>query len=381
MPVVGMIFGVIIILSIMGGAHFYVAQRLYQWLNLLFPHINAKIFIGIYIFLALSMIIALFPILSGIKSILGWIGAHFYGVFFYLLVFTLAVDFAILLASITKIISSPIPQSVLFYSGLLVVLLTVGTVSYGLYNANQVKHASYEIQLREATLDNMKIIVISDSHFGTVNNFEKNLESIVQAINDLNPDIVCWVGDIFNDDFNTIRDPDRAISLLKSIDSTYGVFACLGNHDGGPTLNQMISFLEESKITLLNDEYVIIDERLALFGRLDSSPIGGFGELERQDISDVIVSVGASMPVIIMDHNPSHIKEYGNEVDLILAGHSHRGQVFPASLGVRALFTVDYGYYQRDANSPNVIVTSGVSTWGPPLRVGTNNEIVSIVLH
>jgi hypothetical protein len=82
-----------------------------------------------------------------------------------------------------------------------------------------------------------------------------------------------------------------------------------------------------------------------------------------------------------MEHNPSHIDEYGSEADLILAGHSHRGQMFPGSLVTRAMFTVDYGYYQADANSPHVIVTSGVSTWGPPMRVGTNNEIVSITLR
>jgi predicted MPP superfamily phosphohydrolase len=86
------------------------------------------------------------------------------------------------------------------------------------------------------------------------------------------------------------------------------------------------------------------------------------------------------MPVIVMEHNPARIGEYGGEVDLILAGHSHRGQMFPGSLITRAMFAVDYGHYQKDADSPHVIVTSGVSTWGPPMRVGTNSEIVVITL-
>jgi hypothetical protein len=87
------------------------------------------------------------------------------------------------------------------------------------------------------------------------------------------------------------------------------------------------------------------------------------------------------MPVIVMEHNPAHIGEYGKEVDLILAGHTHKGQAFPGSLVTRAMYTVDYGYYQKDTDSPHVIVTSGAGTWGTPMRVGTNNEIVSIVLR
>lgn len=87
------------------------------------------------------------------------------------------------------------------------------------------------------------------------------------------------------------------------------------------------------------------------------------------------------MPVIVMDHQPANMIEYGNEVDLILSGHTHQGQIFPANLITNAMFTVDYGYYQKDKDSPQVIVTSGVGTWGPPLRIGTNSEIVQITIE
>lgn len=81
-----------------------------------------------------------------------------------------------------------------------------------------------------------------------------------------------------------------------------------------------------------------------------------------------------------MDHTPSNLGQYGNKVDLILAGHTHKGQIFPGSLITKLIFEVDYGYYQKDANSPHVVVSSGVGTWGMPMRVGTNNEIVCIQL-
>jgi len=295
-------------------------------------------------------------------------------------VFLLLADIIVLFGGITKLIPDPIPQYVHFYKGLVAIVLTGGTICYGAYNATRFKHVSYDIKLGKAPSGCMRMILISDSHIGSINNFENSLERIVPEINKLNPDIVCIAGDVFTDNFTAMRGPDKAISLFRSIKASYGVFACLGNHDGGDTFEQMMDFIKDSNITLLNDECVIIDDRLALFGRLDLHPIRGFGGLCRQDISEKIASVNANIPVVVMEHDPARIDEYGCEVDLILAGHVHRGQIIPVSLLTRAMFTADYGHYQKHADSPHVIVTSGISTWGPPLRVGTSNEIVSINL-
>jgi len=381
MNMLRIILASVIVLFVYGGANFYIARRLYQWLGLLSLNINVKVYTCIVIIFALSLFLGFSPLPSGIRGVFAWIGAYWIGIFVYLLIFTLVTDFAVLIGSITKLIPAPTPQSVLFYRGLATVLLTAGVVSYGLFNASQVRHVSYELQLGDTALGGMRVVLISDSHLGAINNFEKNLEKTIAAINDLTPDIVCIAGDIFNDDFYNIRDPNRASNLFRSIDATYGVFACLGNHDGGSTLPRMIEFLERSNVKLLSDEYVLIDDRLALFGRMDSRPIGGSGELRRRDITSVIASIGAELPVIVMEHNPSHIYEYGGEVDLILAGHTHKGQLFPGGLITRAMYTADYGHYQKDSGSPHVITTSGIGSWGPPMRVGTNNEIVDIVLR
>jgi len=65
---------------------------------------------------------------------------------------------------------------------------------------------------------------------------------------------------------------------------------------------------------------------------------------------------------------------------LILAGHTHRGQMFPGNLFTRAMLAMDYGHYQINQNNTHVIVTQGVGTWMMPMRIGSNNEIVSIDL-
>jgi predicted MPP superfamily phosphohydrolase len=142
----------------------------------------------------------------------------------------------------------------------------------------------------------------------------------------------------------------------------------------------MTAFLEQADIRLLSDEYAVIDNRLILAGRLDGSPIGGYGEQKRRELSDFLVSQDPSLPVIVLDHNPAHVHSYGKEADLILCGHTHKGQLFPANFITNAMYAVDYGYYQKDPQSPHVIVTSGVGYWGMPMRVGTDCEIVTIHL-
>lgn len=378
---IGMVFGAAFVLSFYAGANYYVGKRIFQCLGFLFPHMNGAAYAAIYILIALTLIIGFLPLPSGVKGLVSWIGSYWMGVFAYLFMLLLAADMALLLASILRIVPAPAPPGIRFYAGLCAVLLSACLVGCGIRNAKRIHYASYEVRTQKSALSGgMKIVLISDLHLGAVNS-EKRLEGIVRGINGLEPDIVCIAGDIFNNDYKTIRNPERAIGLLQSIASTYGVYACLGNHDGGSTFHEMARLLEESDIRLLNDECVVIDERLVLWGRVDASPIGGFGGLKRKDVMDFTAPHGADLPVVVMDHNPSGIAEYGGEVDLILSGHTHKGQIFPANLITNAVYEVDYGYYRKDADSPHVIVTSGAGTWGTPMRVGTNSEIVSILLR
>lgn len=318
------------------------------------------------------------PLPTTIKGWMNWIGSHVMGIYVYLLLFFLATDLVILIGSLIKIIPSPIPSSVHFFAGLVPILLTASFVSYGIYHANQIQTVAYNVSINNSS-SKMKIVLVSDLHLGATHS-EKRLPKIVETINAQNPDLVCIAGDIFNNDYTAIQDPERASALLKQIKSTYGVYASLGNHDAGNTFDQMLRFLERSNIKLLNDEHVIIDNRLALFGRIDASPIGGFGNLKRKDISDQIASL-QHIPIVVMDHNPINIDQYDEKTDVILSGHTHKGQMFPFHLITRSIYTVDYGHYQKDENSPHVIVTSGAGTWGMPMRVGTDCEVVSIQLQ
>ena len=230
-----------------------------------------------------------------------------------------------------------------------VVLCTIVTCIWGFINVQRVHHVSYDIQIQSQTdISGLNIVMFSDLHLGSVGS-EDRLDKIVDEINHLEPDILCIAGDFFDTEFSSIQNPEKAIQTLRKIRTTYGVYACLGNHDAGKTFPQMTDFIEKANIQLLNDEAVVIDERLVLVGRVDGSPIGGYGTLQRKDFTQILTPEMKNLPVVVLDHNPANINEYGEDADLILCGHTHKGQLFPANLITKVMYTVDYGYYQKDA--------------------------------
>lgn len=366
-------FVIIVALLVVGGSNLYLARRFYQFLNHFFPNLSFWALIGLFAVLVLVLTLgftrSMLPLPTAVKQALGVANAYWMGTFIYLLIFFLLADAAYLLTRLFV----PVDRFA-FLAGAL--LLTAAVCSYGFFHGARIQQKDYDIAIPGA--QDMTVVLISDVHLGAVGS-EKRLPEIVEKINAMGPDLVCIAGDFFDSDFAAIRDPEKAAETLKTLSATYGVYACLGNHDAGSTAADMQAFLDRCGIRLLNDEYTVLADKLVLVGRLDGSPIGGYGGLKRRvpDLS----GVDSSLPVVVMDHNPARIHEYGSDYDLILCGHTHRGQIFPGSLITNRMYTVDYGYYRKDAASPQVIVSSGAGTWGMPMRVGTDCEIVKINIH
>lgn len=303
---------------------------------------------------------------------------YWMGIFIYLLLFFVLSDVVLIVCRLVKLFPNPLSANIRCYAGVIVIAITFLTTFYGIYHAKQLNKVSYDVEFTERKLDGeLNMVLISDLHLGALGSEVRAMKA-VEHINKMNPDIVCIAGDIFDNDYHAIKNPDAVIGSLKKIKSKYGVYACLGNHDAGKTFGMFLDFLKKSNIKLLNDDSVVVDNRFTLVGRMDGTPIGGSGELGRTEVEDVLKDVDKSMPVVVMDHNPQNIEEYGNNVDLIVSGHTHKGQLFPANIITGLMYTVDYGHYQKDNESPHVIVTSGLGTWGMPMRVGTDCEIVNI---
>ena len=371
----------ITLLSVIGGANYYLARRIFQCANYFLPNMRFWPFFVFFMAMAVIMILgfvgAFMPLSRGIARVTDIISSYWMGIFLYLLIFVILSDLVLLILRLFKVVKWPLEPNVRMISVIVVLLFTTVTVTYGLIHANNIKHASYNIELEGRQMNrDLNLVLITDLHLGSARS-EARLADIVDEINSRDPDVVCIAGDFFNTDFNCIYNSEKAAETLRGISSEYGVYACFGNHDAGESLPQMMDFFEKCNITLLNDEYVEIDNLFTLVGRLDGSPIGKYDDMKRKSLSAVLEGADETLPIIVMDHNPAAISEYNGEVDLVLSGHTHHGQVFPGSLITGAMYTVDYGLY-REEGGTQIVVSSGIGTWGPPVRVGSDSEIVSI---
>lgn len=256
---------------------------------------------------------------------------------------------------------------------------------YGYIHARQIKIKNHDITINKTiTQDSLNAVIISDMHLGADIGVD-DVKKMVKKINSQEPDIVFIAGDIFNNNYEGLKNRDEVSALLKSINSVYGVYACLGNHDvddmsfsditGSRVLssNKISEFLKESDIILLNDEVVLVADSFYVAGRKESNVVGG--HLERLTLDELLSSIDMDKPVFLLDHRPEAVEEavsYG--VDLIMCGHTHNGQIFPGNLIIAITNEYGYGYYKVD--NTNVLVSSGIGYWGPAYRIGSDSEIV-----
>ena len=217
------------------------------------------------------------------------------------------------------------------------------------------------------------------------------MNNMVEKINALSPDLVVIAGDIFDNEYDALDDPAKLAATLRTIQSTYGVYACYGNHDiqekilAGFTFHQdeakasdprMDVFLADANIHLLQDEGVLIDDSFYLYGRADYERPGR-GIQQRQSPAELTQDMDQSKPILVLDHEPRELQELANAgVDLDLCGHTHDGQMFPGNLTIHLFWENPCGYLQK--GRMHNIVTSGLGVFGPNMRVGTKSEICCI---
>lgn len=281
--------------------------------------------------------------------------------------------------------------------GFVYVSFIVAITLYGAHKASDIKDHRYEISLDKSfgEVRDLKMVMVADLHLG-YNIGVYQMEKMVRLINEEDPDLVVIAGDIFDNEYEALDDPERLIELLSSIKSKYGVYAVYGNHDvsekiiGGFTFNwkepgkgsakEMDEFLEKAGITLLTDEAVCINDSFYLYGRPDYERPGK-NVTVRKTPMELVEGLDTTKPIIVIDHEPRELKELSEAgVDIDLCGHTHDGQFFPMNLTSR-YFTWENSAGLLIKGDMFNIVTSGVGLFGPNIRIGTQAEICTILAH
>lgn len=264
--------------------------------------------------------------------------------------------------------------------GLGVVLLVAGIVIFGAWNSRnpQILHYDLTIEKRAGELSQLHAVMVSDIHLGVIVH-NGRLGKLIDIINELDPDLVLLPGDVIDENISPFVEQKMGDSLSR-LKPRYGTFAVFGNHEyiGGHS-QEALTRLSNAGVTVLRDQYQEVAGSFYVAGRDD--PLGErFSGSPRMELQTLLQGVDMSLPVILLDHQPSHLDEarYAG-VDLQLSGHTHLGQLFPYNFITRKIFEVDWGYLRK--GNLQVVVSCGFGTWGPPIRVGNRPEIVDIIIN
>ena len=378
----------------------YILRWAYLWMGTCHSILRTLgfrlIFAVIYVLLSTSLLTGfLIKNPKSLHRMLKITGNYFLGIFLYTLVIILLADFGRILLKYVFHASWIHSRTAFTVAGAICALLILLLSACGIFHAKYIKTTSYDVIINKTIPErtSMKVVLLADTHFG-YNAGVLHARELVRKINKQKPDLVCIAGDIFDNEYDAIRNPEKLEQTLRGIKSTYGVYACWGNHDlneeilAGFTFKhkdgdlsdikdpRMKKFLKDSNIHILEDESVLINDQFYVIGRKDVSLTEKIHET-RKAPAQLTEKLDRDKPIIMTDHQPKELQELADAgVDLDLCGHTHDGQTFPGNFTIKLMWENPCGLLIKD-NMTN-ITTSGAGVWGPAMRIGTDSEICSI---
>ncbi|HEY2860727.1 MAG TPA: metallophosphoesterase [Terracidiphilus sp.] len=244
-------------------------------------------------------------------------------------------------------------------------------VVYGFINARILRERRVTVSLPNLphAWVGRKALLLSDLHLGHVNG-AGFAGRIAQLANRLDPAIIFIAGDLFD---GTRVNPDRLAAPLFDMKAPLGTWFCEGNHEDFGDPAAYCAALRRGGMRVLRCEHEEVEGvRIIGVPYSDSTyPMRFRSFLESLELSP-------STPSILLNHMPGRlplVEKAG--VSLQLSGHTHGGQIFPFTWFTRRAFG-KFTYGLQKFGNLQVLTSSGVGTWGPPMRVGADPEVVLI---
>lgn len=271
--------------------------------------------------------------------------------------------------------------------GLAIIPIVVTSVLmiYGHYNMMNIVETDYDVKIdKEIREEGYKIALIADVHFSVSVDIE-TLKEKCKEIQEKKPDIVVLCGDIVDE--NTSNEDMKAVfKAFGSIESEFGTYYVYGNHDRqlysvnkSYTEDELRETIEAAGIKILQDEYVNINDEFLLAGREDASYERSAGATKRKSIDEILGGVDREKMIVTLDHQP---KQYDEEskagTDLLLSGHTHAGQIWPANILFKIVKFDDAVYGETIVGKMEAIVTSGFAGWGYSVKTSSPAEYAII---
>ena len=255
-------------------------------------------------------------------------------------------------------------------------IASAAVVVMGYRNTKHIRTVSYRIPLGQGEKE-FRIALISDLHLGAFVGVD-HVKRIVAAVNDLQADLIIIAGDMIDDDNSVLSDPDelkRISCELQQLRSRYGAVLILGNHDPDAADPVFLSFLDRCHIRLLHNQSMELPA-VNVIGISDPT------HNKRIPIRTLLADRNHTKPTIVVDHDPRYMDAaVERNADLVLSGHTHAGQFFPASVLTRIALGKQRFYGHYIIGKTHTVVTSGAGFFNLPVRLGTSNEVVALILE
>lgn len=253
--------------------------------------------------------------------------------------------------------------------------LSLAICLYGYFSALDIRTERLTIETAKlpAGTDRLTIVQISDVHLGLIVRSGR-LAKILDAVRAARPDIFVSTGDLVDAQINHLTGLSE---LLGGVEATYGSYAITGNHEYYAGLAKAVAFTRNAGFTILRNEAVEAgpitiagaDDRTAVQLKL-AKPVNE---------AELLAGLPRDRFILFLKHQPRIDQSSIGLYDLMLSGHTHKGQIFPFNLATRLLFPMNAGAYDLGKGS-RLYVSRGSGTWGPPIRFLAPPEITVIEL-
>ncbi len=340
--------------------------------ELISRRLGKNLFLGFYLIVVLAF--PLSQVLSR-RSVAAWsrtlvlVGYYALPLLLYIVLIVILSDLVIGLLRLLRVFSRGAVGAPGFKKARLAfyLLAPIAVVGCGIWNFHHIRYHEFPVEIprRSSAVAQLKIVFAADFHLGEQTEADF-MARFADKVNALKPDIVLLGGDILEGDRR-----DTALAGFEAgfrrIESRYGVFGVLGNHDR--LAGARADFFDKAGIRILRDEVVKIDDAFYLAGRLDARFAG------RKSAAVLLDDTPEDLPVILLDHRPTDFDAVSRtRTDIQLSGHTHHGQLFPINLITDREYELSWGELQK--GSTHFYVTSGIQLWGPRVRTIGYSEIV-----
>ncbi|MGD9563905.1 MAG: metallophosphoesterase [Pyrinomonadaceae bacterium] len=257
-----------------------------------------------------------------------------------------------------------------------------------------ITEAALEVPNFSPALNGLKVVAISDIHGGSNGVTPERLRELVTTANEQSPDIIVLLGDFVSERrFNreALKRPDGTDRTelkmpvadiadgLAGFEARYGVYAVIGNHDWWHNETSVRRELERVGITVLENQVKPIaadGETIYLWG------IEDYWRERRVPVANTFDTIPEKRNIIAITHNPDSLLKTPEGISLMLAGHSHGGQINFPIFGPYP-FVNDGRFMRGEAvvDGRHVFVTSGVGCTGPQIRFRVPPEIAVVTLN